>query len=426
MLLGGRRETFTSGKAALAAAALVFVLVLSVSQLLVSASTDSPSEENCLVFMQNVLQLDLEKYNTTLVVHLGEDDYPEDFPKNVVTTESLTYELENNDSKLQVSFMFKNGILSWCKLYVIDGEPLFKESMPSNLLDRMKAFVTSCDTMKDAAYTQRMVDMLDSVTELKNQEITSGNMTFGVYTEGSPEFRWSYNLNGTDYIGKRVGICFSNGFLEVLSDTWEIYDVADVSIKISSEQAVEIARSRAVDYKLQIYLEAGLVDVAFNLSDRVVEPELTWLTRDSTLLYPFWDTEVYFDKAYYSYYGVHVGLWADTGEVSYCSVLGGYFVGPDSSSEATPTPTAATAQPTQTTSELTSTPTTTTTPTAEPTSPSELTSTPTTQLTTLSASAASSVSSVNLPMDVVYVSCTVIAVAVAAVAIFVYTRRKTA
>jgi hypothetical protein len=377
--------------------------------------------------MQDVLQLDLEKYNTTLVVHLGEDDYPDDFPKSVVKRESLTYELENNNSKLRVTFIFMNGVLYLGRLNVIDGEPVFKESVPSDLLGRMKNFAMSYAAMKDAAYVQQMVGMLDSVTELKSQETTSGNMTFAVYIEGDQtEFRWAYNLNGTDYPGKRMRIRFDNGTFRLFSNTWEIYDVADVSIKISSEQAVEIARSCAVDYKLQIYLEAGLVDVAFNLSDRVVEPELTWLTRDSTLLYPFWDTEVYFDKAYYGYYGVHVGLWADTGEVSYCSVLGGYFVGPDSSSEATPTSTAATAQPTQTTSELTSTPTTTTTPTAEPTSTAELTSTPTTQLTTLSASAASSVSSVNLPMDVVYVSCTVIAVAVAAVAIFVYTRRKTA
>jgi hypothetical protein len=291
----------------------------------------------------------------------------------------------------------------------------------------MKDFAMTYAAMKDAAYVHQMVDMLYSVTELKSQETTSGNMTFAVYIDGDQtEFRWAYNLNGTDYPGKRMRIRFDNGTFRLFSNTWEIYDVADVSIKISSEQAVEIARSCAANYKLQIYLEGGLVDVAFNLSDRAVEPELTWLTRDSTLLYPFWETEVYFDKAYYSYYGVHVGLWADTGEVSYCSVLGGYFVGPDSSSEATPTPTAAaTAQPTQTASpELTSTPTTTTA--VEPTSTSELTSTPTTQLTTLPASTASSVSSANLPMDVVYVSCAVIAVAVAAVAILAYTQRKTA
>ena len=64
------------------------------------------------------------------------------------------------------------------------------------------------------------------------------------------------------------------------------------------------------------------------------------------LLYPFWYVEIYFQKPYFSDYGIQVGIWADTKEVTYCQslcVLGGPPTddspAPDNSNQPQPTAT---------------------------------------------------------------------------------------
>jgi len=50
-------------------------------------------------------------------------------------------------------------------------------------------------------------------------------------------------------------------------------------------------------------------------------------------VYPFWRIELYFDKYYYSAYGIQVGIWADTGEIESCKSLSG--LGPISEEDPT-------------------------------------------------------------------------------------------
>jgi len=45
--------------------------------------------------------------------------------------------------------------------------------------------------------------------------------------------------------------------------------------------------------------------------------------KETLTVYPFWRIELYFDKYYYSAYGVQVGIWADTKQIEYCKSLSG-------------------------------------------------------------------------------------------------------
>ena len=285
--------------------------------------TEPLSPEKAFSFMEDIIQLDMANYDATLVVH--NVNYPDDIDSFGLEREDLTYTLEYGESKLNVAFIFKNGILTWCKLYVLNGIPLYAQKPSENILDTAKSFMARYKTKRDTLYLQQIRDILDSIDELENIETTSDNIKFTASIEESDtRLDWSYMSDGIDFLGKSVSIRFNEGTFVMFKDNWDIYDVGSTNINISQEEAAKVAKEQAENYKLEVYKgEEGLVEIEFNISDEPAKVELLTLTRDSPLLYPFWDVEVYFDGVYNKYYGIQVGIWADTGEIAYCHALSG-------------------------------------------------------------------------------------------------------
>lgn len=303
---------------------LIFVVLLSISLAQIPSvfSAEPLSPEKAFSFMEDIIQLDMANYNATLVVH--NVDYPDDIDSIDLKREDLTYTLEYGESKLNVAFIFKNGILTWCKLYVLNGVPLYTQTS-ENILESVKSFVTRYKTKRDTLYLQQIRDTLDSIDELENIETTSDDIKFTVLIEDSDtRLDWSYMSDGIDFLGKSVSIRFNEGTFVMFKDNWDIYDVGSTQINISKEEAAKVAKEQAENYTLEVYKgEEGLVEIEFNISDEPAKVELWTITRDSTLLYPFWDVVVDFDGVYHRYYGIQVGIWADTGEVAYCHALSG-------------------------------------------------------------------------------------------------------
>lgn len=302
---------------------LMVLLVLSLVQVAPVFSAESTTQQKALAFMEDVIKLDIDKYNVTLIVH--NVDYPADLSSLGLDREDLTYALESEESKLNVGFIFTNGILTWCKLYVLNGVPMYTQKPSENVIDAAKVLLEQYQTKKDKTYVQQMRDMLDSIDEPKNMETISDNIRFtATIEECQTRLGWSYTSDGIDFLSKRVSIRFDDGTFVLFKDNWGIYDVGTTSVKISEEEAINVAREQAENYKLEVYKdEENHLEIDFNLSDKHVNVELLTLTRDSSLLYPFWDIVVYFDRVYNTYYAIQVGIWADTGEVVYCNALSG-------------------------------------------------------------------------------------------------------
>jgi len=118
-----------------------------------------------------------------------------------------------------------------------------------------------------------------------------------------------------------VRVTFDDGVFKSLVNDWDLYSIGSSEVNVSREEAINLARNAAEDYTLQIYLEDGLTDVEFNLVDEPVKAVLSMYPRETLTVYPFWRIELYFDKHYYSAYGIQVGIWADTGEIESCESL---------------------------------------------------------------------------------------------------------
>jgi len=147
-------------------------------------------------------------------------------------------------------------------------------------------------------------------------------------------FEWIYTVNGVDAPQNVVRVTFEGGVFKSFRNNWNLYKIGSSNVNVSREEAINFARNAAEDYTLQIYLDDGLTDVEFNLVDEPVTAELFMYPKETLTVYPFWRVELYFDKYYYSAYGIQVGIWADTGEIVSCESLSG-LGGPISEEEST-------------------------------------------------------------------------------------------
>jgi hypothetical protein len=325
---------------------LAAVLAISVLQIPKVQSAELTAPEKTMMFLKDVVKVDVTKYNATLVSNWV--DYPPHW--GGLAQEDVTYNLDCADeSKLYVTCKFREGRLHYCGLEVLKGSPIYAEPQATNVLDSTKGLLERYQTYSRAPYIQTMRGMLDTVDVTKNMTITAGNVeltTSSQEVQNDPtmeaiertSFEWIYTVNGVDTPQNMIRFTFDNGVFSSFRDDWDLFKIGSTEVKVSREEAINLARNAAEDYTLQIYLEDGLTDVEFNLADEPVTAELLMYPRETLTVYPFWRIELYFDKLYYSAYGIGVGIWADTKQIKYCeslSFVGGPIVEEDPTASAT-------------------------------------------------------------------------------------------
>jgi len=312
--------------------ALILMTVLSVSfvQLPAAYSAELTAPEKTMMFLEDVVEVDVAKYNVTLASNWV--DYPPHW--GGLAEELVRYNLDGgNESNLRVTCRFREDTIHSYSLQVSKGSPFFADPQPTNLLDAAKEFLERYQTNSGASYTQEMRKMLDKIEETKDATITSGNIKLTVLNQEVQNypaeavdrtlFEWTYTVNGVDAPQNVVRVTFEEGVFKSLVNDWDLYSIGSSEVNVSREEAINLARNAAEDYTLRIYLEDGLTDVEFNLADEPARAELFMYPRETLTVYPFWRIELYFDKYYYSAYGIQVGIWADTGEIESCESLSG-------------------------------------------------------------------------------------------------------
>jgi len=311
---------------------LMAVLTVSFVQLPTAYSAELTAPEKTLIFLKDVVKVDVTKYNATLVSNWV--DYPPHW--GGLAEEVVRYDLDGgNESNLYITCRFRENMLHSCSLQVRKGSPIFAEPQPTNLLDAAKGFLERYQAYSGASYTQEMRNMLDKVDETKEVTVTSGNIkltTSNQEIQNDPtaeaiectSFEWTYTVNGVDTPQNVVRVTFEEGVFKSFGNNWNLYKIGSSEVNVSREEAINLARNAAEDYTLQIYLgDNTLTDVEFNLADEPARAELFMYPRETLTVYPFWRIELYFDKYYYSAYGIQVGIWADTGEIASCESLSG-------------------------------------------------------------------------------------------------------
>lgn len=295
---------------------LKFVLILAVALTLSAINVPTilaaelTTEDNALEFLEDVILLDMTKYNVTLEV----------FPENYSTylenlyLENVRCSLESNESKIRVGFTFQNYTLTYCKLSILEGSILYAQSPSTNVLERTDVFLQRYQNYLGASDSQEMRDILATVDEGQNTTVTVDNVRFELTEESSrTKLRWDYTIDGADYT--KISFTFRNNGEFSFSDTTHLYEIGSTNVKISREDAVALAMERVENMSWTVEdVKVGNVTV---LNNRTSAALLT-APKEPLVLYPYWQVSLTFDKVYPgNVYGVTYNIWADTGEIFY-------------------------------------------------------------------------------------------------------------
>ncbi len=293
-----------------------FEKVQSQNQQLLSGST---SADEAMVIIKDVFQIDVTKYQVTL---LSDTSGPEaDMPG--INEEVLTYSLVNNASNINLVLTFRNGNFSLFQLNVIEGvtafTPIYTQRQPTDFLTAVREIITRYESVDNASYLNQMSQLLSGATETQ-QDQTLGNVKLEISLDGeNAQFSLLYTDNNIDFAAKSLQIVYENGILTTLSDDWPLYSVGNTQVNITQNQAIQIARDAANTFTWK----ANGVQVSnFTVLQEPVSAVFYPTPRTGLTLVPYWYITLYLDKVYPG--GVNsigVGIWADTGQVANIQTL---------------------------------------------------------------------------------------------------------
>ncbi len=200
---------------------LVVVLAVLFAYLSTLYSTESSEADEVMLFLEDVIRIDLTKYDVTL---LGTSvTYPNwlDGLSQVAGKISL----ESETSKLDVLFKFRNGTLSWCLVRTVEGTPHYLDVQSGNIRDLASDFLERYQAYCGDSELEAMRNMIDIVDVSKNSTKTVGNLKLTVsITSFSSYFDWRYTYDDTDLGG--VDVSFRNGHFYAFGDHRLYYPIA--------------------------------------------------------------------------------------------------------------------------------------------------------------------------------------------------------
>ena len=271
----------------------------------------SATTDNAISFLEDVAQIDVSKYQATLLSRTVE--HRADIGGAV--EEIMRYSLTSSESKMDVVFRFRNGQLSRYQIVLLEGSPIYAEAQPYSVLDTAKNLLERLRAYEDTSYLENMSGMLALVNRAENIEIKEGNIKLNASFSGdSIRVLWMYTENGVDFSPKSLNLVFENHVLKELTDGMYLFTVGSTTVNISQDKAVELARNAAKDFT---WTADGKTISGFTVLSEPVSAVFHPNTKQSLALYPCWYVTLYLDKVYPG--GVNsiaVTIWADTGETA--------------------------------------------------------------------------------------------------------------
>jgi len=202
---------------------LIVVLALCFAQLYTGCIGENSATDEVLVFLEEVVSLDVAEYDVTL---LGTSVT---YPDWLAGLAQLTgkYTLESETSKIDVLFKFRNSTLSWCLVRIVEGSPQYTESQSTYLRDLANSFLQKYQAYSGDSDLEAMRNMLDLVDVTENSTKTVDNLKLTVSIDSfSSCFDWRYTFNGTDCSG--VDVSFRNGHFYAFGDDRSYYQIGSM------------------------------------------------------------------------------------------------------------------------------------------------------------------------------------------------------
>ena len=291
-------------------------------------------QEKVLTASRDITGINIDKYDIT-VYSAGAN--PFDYEK--IPRYDIALMLTSKENQLLIIAQFINNYLTSISLDVRSGSPStihYVNKLSSDPLVATREFLSRLQVFTGNPSITEMQQILESAKDINDvANKTVGNIVCDVRTYLDPithvpksigvAFRYTWNGVASS---KVIGVRFEDGLFSGFGDSWEVYSVADVALKVTREQAIGVAREQAIS-------AAGSVSLEFPSEDRIVA-ELRVASRDGLVLYPYWFVEL--PLIYSPDSGVNawqLSIWADTGEIVSSHPTGGYGVVSDGSDSST-------------------------------------------------------------------------------------------
>ena len=199
---------------------LVVVLAVLFASLPTVYLAESSDADEVLVFLEEVVSLDVTKYDVTL---LGTSvTYPDWLGGLAQLTGK--YALESETGKIDVLFKFRNSTLSWCLVRILDGSPQYTKSQSTDLRDLANGFLQKYQAYSGTSDLEAMRNIVDMVDVTENTTTTADNLKLTVSVNSfSSSFDWRYTIDETDYGG--VNVSFRNGHFYAFGDDRSYYQI---------------------------------------------------------------------------------------------------------------------------------------------------------------------------------------------------------
>ncbi|MCW4034014.1 MAG: hypothetical protein NWF03_01475 [Candidatus Bathyarchaeota archaeon] len=294
-------------------------------------STELTVPEKALEFLEDVVLLDMTKYEA--VLQLQDERFPEDL--NGFAQDNIVYGLIGNETEAEAAFMFKNKTFANCMIGT-RNELIYSQPQPTDVAEAAKGFIQryqqyigdpDFDGVKDYTALQTILDGADVTT---NGTTTQGTAKLTVTTKTNyTAFEFEAVLDGVAF--PWMNMEFYQETLTGFDDNWRLYTVGSSEVTVLEQEAVNIA----LDYVETFSWTAEDQQVTdFVVIDEPRPVELiTTRVKEPLTLYPSWNIELYLDKVYPGNINrIFVSIWADTGEIISCTPLGGGGVIPEFSS----------------------------------------------------------------------------------------------
>jgi hypothetical protein len=334
-------------------ATVSLVISLSLIQPSVAETTvDTTSKDKLPTFLSTVIGFDMTEYMIT------NNGYSSSFPSNYggsVKQEIVSFTLQSTTGSIDVMGIFYNGYIYGISILPHDQSMVYSEQQSVNRLTASRNILHNYESfvqkyMLGTSHISEALNILDRVVDVKDQNVTSGNMkllmTDSLYrvadqSTSHTSFNFVYSTDNFDVNNKCLSIDF-NGNQLTFRDTWDLYTVEGSTI--SKAEATAIAWNSAKNYNVTLIgsdnssttvqpdwtnmystIELNLISGQIyndSLNEALNFASMGSKVRDPLTLYPLWQSVFYFSRSIGGAVGIQVGVWGDTEELAYCTTYG--------------------------------------------------------------------------------------------------------
>jgi len=226
----------------------------------------------------------------------------------------------DNSSKFAALVTFIDGEFWMYTLNLLSGDLKGIEQSLDNCLTTVNSTIHRYQTYFNASYCSEFARMVSIALQTKNLTIEDDNALLKIrYAENSfppleqTQVHCFYKINGkfiTPFRSVQLSIS-KNGLVTRLFDSMRLYRVATTEIKVSTEEAIDLAMPYIHAYAQEHQQKVKDINATLEYVS-----DITSNRGDRFAIYPQWNVFATFDKTNEEgVFGYSILIWADSGQV---------------------------------------------------------------------------------------------------------------